>query len=365
MKEQTDLHNPLSALDRVRDPFISVDLHWRISYINRAALRMLASGQAFIPEYVSGRDLWALCPILSSTRFEEEFKRAMKEQCHYRFEAALPNFNGRLETHLYPSSDGLSIIVHDITDRQNEKALLREEAEQAIRARENTIAVVSHDLRNPVNTIGLCIHYMLRNRYQDNRIENNLRIIKRATDQMERLVKDLLDLRSLEAGQVLPIAPRAVFPSVLITEACESMEPLLNEKSLRLERQISPFLPEVIADPDQMERVLMNLLGNALKFTPSGGGICIGAKQILQEVRFHVRDTGVGIPEAHLSRIFEPFWQGERTPGSGIGLGLAIVKGIVEGHGGRAWAESLPGKGAAFYFTLPIVNSNGNCRGGL
>jgi signal transduction histidine kinase len=177
---------------------------------------------------------------------------------------------------------------------------------------------------------------------------------------MERLVQDLLDLSTIEAGHVLPIAPRPIQPSKIISEVCESMETQMEEKLVELDWPVSSMVPEVMADSDQIARVLLNLLGNALKFTPSGGRITVDAKQIQKEVRFQVSDTGQGISEADLVRVFEPFWQARRKPQSGVGLGLPIAKGIIEGHKGKIWVESKVGEGSTFYFTLPIAGNSGS-----
>ena len=186
----------------------------------------------------------------------------------------------------------------------------------------------------------------------------SLNIMKKATDQMERLIQNLLDLSVVEAGHGLPVAPKPIRPAELISEICKSMETQMGEKSLTLKYHVSPALPEVFADPDQIARAIANLLGNALKFTPRGGHITIGARHVGQEVHFHVRDTGQGIPRPDLNRIFEPFWQGRTKRQCGIGLGLPIVKSIIEGHKGRIWAKSKPGVGSTFYFTLPVINAN-------
>ena len=107
-------------------------------------------------------------------------------------------------------------------------------------------------------------------------------------------------------------------------------------------------------DRDRVLQILSNLVGNAIKFTPEGGSIFIDARVIGHEAQFSVRDTGQGISEAEIPRIFDRFWQAQSKNHAGIGLGLSIVKGLVEAHGGRAWVESTLGVGTTFFFTLPL-----------
>src|SRR5262249_10231580 len=134
-----------------------------------------------------------------------------------------------------------------------ENARLYSEAQNAISTRDLTIAVISHDLRNPVSTLSLCIG-MLRNHILDPAAEKSLHIMKKATDQMDRLIQNLLDLSVVEAGHVLPVAPKPIRPAELISEICKSMETQVGEKSLSLKYHVSPVLPEVFADPDQIAR---------------------------------------------------------------------------------------------------------------
>jgi signal transduction histidine kinase len=179
----------------------------------------------------------------------------------------------------------------------------------------------------------------------------HLQRVKRAGERMNRLVQDLLDVAKLEAGR-LGITARPVDVSALLVEAEEMLRPLAAEKSIRLERTIGDGLPSVMADPGRVLQVIGNLVGNAIKFTPTGGRITLKAERVGSEVRFSVSDTGSGIPADQLPHIFGQFWQGDRTDRRGIGLGLAIAKGLVEAHGGRISVESRVGEGTTFWFTL-------------
>jgi signal transduction histidine kinase len=133
------------------------------------------------------------------------------------------------------------------------------------------------------------------------------------------------------------------------------LTPLAQEKKVRLDREITERLPRITADAGRVLQVLSNLVGNAIKFTPEGGRIVIGAKPVAGGVEFFVSDTGPGIPPDQLERIFGRFWQADVTDRRGIGLGLTIAKGIMDAHGGRLWVESTLGQGTTFRFILGTV----------
>ena len=225
----------------------------------------------------------------------------------------------------------------------------------SLRARDEIVGVVSHDLRNPVAAVKMLSRAVL-NSASDAPAETkeNLSLIADAADQMDGLIRDLLDVTRLDVGKLV-LAPQAVEPSSLLTDALRTLRPLVADKNIGLDVQVEPGLPKVCADNERIEQVISNLVGNALKFTPAGGRIVIGAKRDDDDVVFSVADTGSGIPEAQLSKVFDRYWQSTRTDRQGAGLGLAIAKGIVEGHGGEIRIESEPGQGTTVQFTLPAA----------
>jgi signal transduction histidine kinase len=169
---------------------------------------------------------------------------------------------------------------------------------------------------------------------------------------MNRLIEDLLDVARMEAG-TLSLSPTPQPTESLLREAVEAAQPLAGEVHLLLEEPGA--LPPVLADRDRLLQVFSNLLGNALKFTPRGGQVRVGARAQDEHVRFYVRDTGPGLNEDALAHIFDRFWQLDRKDRRGAGLGLSIVKGLVEAHGGRLRVESEPGHGSTFSFTVPVA----------
>lgn len=227
----------------------------------------------------------------------------------------------------------------------------------SLRAREEMVGVVSHDLRNPVAAIRMLSGALLRG--SDNSApasKESLALIAEAADQMDALIGDLLDVTRLEAG-MLVIAPEAVDASALLNEALRTLQPLMDQKRIELAIRIGANLPKVVADIERIQQALSNLIGNAIKFTPTGGKVVIEALADSDKVTVSIADTGIGISEEDLPRVFDRYWQSTRTNRQGAGLGLAIAKGIIESHGGNLWLESRIGKGTVAQFSLPVANA--------
>jgi signal transduction histidine kinase len=239
-----------------------------------------------------------------------------------------------------------------------ENARLYQAAQHATKVRDEVLGIVAHDLRSPLNSISLWTQLVERLLQKlgsadlQTRSQEALGSIASACRRMSRLIQDLLDVARLEAGR-LSVTMSLQTPASLLREAIDQASPEATGFQLHLEAPEAA--PPVLADRDRILQVFSNLLGNALKFTPAGGEIWVGARVEGEQVRFHVRDTGPGIPPESLAHIFDRFWQANRTDRRGAGLGLSIAKGIVEAHGGTIQVESEPGRGSTFSFTLPQV----------
>jgi len=183
------------------------------------------------------------------------------------------------------------------------------------------------------------------------------RRIQRSGARMNRLIGDLVDVASIEAG-ALTVTPQLGDPKQVVTEAVDTFQAQASASGVSLVAETPPG-PSTVAELDHARilQVLANLVGNAIKFTPSGGSVVVRFERTEQELRFAVRDTGRGISADQLESIFERFHQIEKRDGRGVGLGLYISKCIVQGHGGRIWVESRPGEGSSFWFTLPVANA--------
>ncbi|MEO8379256.1 MAG: HAMP domain-containing sensor histidine kinase [Acidobacteriota bacterium] len=235
-----------------------------------------------------------------------------------------------------------------------DNARLYLESQQAVRAREEVLAIVSHDLRNPLSAVSLGASLMKMSDTLHDEDREQVETIEAAARRMNRLIADLLDVTRLEGGKRLPIEVTSVDPALLLREAEELFRAQANALAVILDCAMDGPLPAVRADRHRVMQVLSNLIGNSLKFTPPEGRVGVRASLTGQDVTFTISDTGLGIPKENLGDIFSPYWQAKRAERLGAGLGLAIAKGIVEAHGGRIWVESEPGSGTDFHFTLPV-----------
>jgi CheY-like chemotaxis protein len=234
-----------------------------------------------------------------------------------------------------------------------ENARLHQAERRATQARDEVLGIVAHDLRNPLANI-LLHTALLRgpDERPDPRSRKPADSIERAAKRVSRIIDELLDVTRLESGR-LAIERARISAAELMAEVAESHGSFASS-TIELRCDVPQDLPDVRAERSRVLRVFENLMSNALKCTAQGS-ISIGAKQLADEVVFWVADTGVGIAEQDLPRVFDRFWQGRKAERGSAGLGLAIVKGIVEAHGGRAWVESQLGVGTTFYFTLLIA----------
>jgi signal transduction histidine kinase/DNA-binding NarL/FixJ family response regulator len=239
-----------------------------------------------------------------------------------------------------------------------ENARLFKAAQEATRARDDLVAIVSHDLRNPVHTIHMAASFLLDIApANDRRVQarRQLEVIQRSATRANRLIQDLLDVARIQAGG-LAVDPVPVDVKSLVHEAAEAATPLATAAHLTVLCEVPDPSPQVSSDRERVLQVFANLIGNAIKFTPKGGEIRIVARCSDAEITFTVADTGPGIPGEHLDHVFDRYWQAKSTAKLGTGLGLSIAKGIVEAHGGRIWVESPPNSGAHFNFTLPAAS---------
>jgi len=247
-----------------------------------------------------------------------------------------------------------SVVLRDIT----EQVELHKRLQRAVQARDDTVGVVAHDLRNPVSAVKMLSTAVLnREEHQiSDEGREQLRLIREAALQMDRLIQDLLDVTRVETGR-LGLNKQPVTTVALLEGALQTLRPLVDQANIALRVEVSPTLPQVQADPERIGQVLSNLVGNSIKFTDAGGEILVRAIQTGSDVQVSVTDTGSGISRDQLPNIFDRFWQNAQSPirSRGAGLGLPIARGIVHAHGGRMWAESEIGKGSTFYFTLPVV----------
>ena len=239
------------------------------------------------------------------------------------------------------------------TNRSLEAA--RDEAQAASRAREEVLAIVAHDLRNPLNLVMMTTQLFIDLEPSGDRRKDLLGVIDRSAHRMNRLIEDLLEVVRIEGGR-LAFDVRAVTAETILVQTEELFQFAAAQKGVSLiVEKVSPELT-VSADAERVLQAMGNLVGNALKFVERGGTIRLGCAAEGAQLRFAVADSGPGMAPSQLERLFEKFWQARRDR-RGVGLGLTIARGIVEAHGGRIWADSRVGEGSTFYFTLPAASS--------
>jgi signal transduction histidine kinase len=240
----------------------------------------------------------------------------------------------------------LAVLVSVCSDN----LVLYDTAARAVRARDDVMAVVSHDLRNPLNNVRLGVN-LLRDAVPQKE-QSVIERVERNVTHMARLVDDLVDMVRLEGGK-LELNTRVERVADLLEQASQLIADSARDHGLRFTREACDAASRVWADRDRVLQVLSNLLGNALKFTPQGGQVTLAAIDEVDSVRFEVRDTGRGIPAEEGDKVFSRFWRSDPKKRQGLGLGLYIAKGLIQAQRGRLWFESEEGRGTSFFFTLP------------
>jgi PAS domain S-box-containing protein len=244
---------------------------------------------------------------------------------------------------------GASKIARDITEQNR----LRRKADEASRAKDEFLATLSHELRTPLNTVSGYIMMLRRGQLDDAQRERALEVMARNAEALAQLVSDLLDSSQVVTGRIrLEFKPCDL--AQIVTQALDSIHPAADSKQVRLEARIPDAFP-FFGDPDRLLQILWNLLTNAVKFTPGGGTITVTLEEGPGIARVTVADTGEGIPEGALQRVFARFWQGDAPGQGGLGLGLALARHFVELHGGTIAASSAgPALGSTFTIELPV-----------
>ena len=248
-------------------------------------------------------------------------------------------------------------IYPNLLARSIRYALERKRAESM---KDEFVNMVSHELRTPLTTVrefaSILADQIAGPLTQDQ--QDYLGIINSNLERLGRMIDSLLDVAKIEAGHI-QLSKSLVDVQALLDHVLKSLRPLAEPKGIQLLLELPPARPEILADADKLTQILVNLVGNAIKFTPDGGRVTIGLRAHASEVHFSVADTGVGVPADDLPRLFQKFQQFHKPPKGqpqGSGLGLAISKRLIELHGGRIWAESAEGRGSVFTFSLPTYN---------
>jgi signal transduction histidine kinase len=260
----------------------------------------------------------------------------------------------------------------ELTEKNRRLAQAVERLQEADRVKSNFLATVSHELRTPLTSVIGYSEMLLEGIAGELNDEQReyVRTVMEKGDQLLQLITGILDISRMEAGEMKISKSPFELEDVLST-ALSTVAPHARRKKLTLHCTLEPGLPLVFGDRDKVRQVLLNLIGNAIKFTPEGGRIEIAAMVATlaqpapdlpadspRGVRIWVKDSGIGVPLEHQKRVFDPFFQVDNSSTreyGGTGLGLSIVRRLVEAHGGAVWVDSENGKGSTFAFTIPLA----------
>jgi signal transduction histidine kinase len=233
------------------------------------------------------------------------------------------------------------------------------------KAKDDFVNAVSHELRTPLAAIEGYLDFLIEGgrMVPEEKIKKALNIMKSSSQRLTSFINDVLDIAKIKASK-MSLKKESRSLKEIADKVVKLLVGVAQKKNIEIGMEFAMDLPEVIADEDRIGQVFTNLIGNAIKFTPRNGSITVGAEiENPKFVKAYVKDTGPGIPKEDLGKIFRQFEQSKGARDidgpKGTGLGLAIAEGIIKSHGGRIWAESEPGKGTAFYFSLPRIIEEG------
>jgi two-component system phosphate regulon sensor histidine kinase PhoR len=327
-----------AVLDQITDGVLIADASGHIQFANPAAERLFEGGQPALGHSV--------VEALRHHQLVETWRRCQQTGELQSEAVEVPASRQFLQMVAIPDrhAGGSILLVQDLTRLRRLETVRRD-----------FISNVSHELRTPLASLRALTETLQEGALDDPPAARRfLGRIQTEVDALTQMAAELLELSRIESGQV-PLNFTIIPVEKLLNMAGERMRMQAERAGLTLRIECPSVLPDVLIDASRMEQVLVNLIHNAVKFTPPGGDVILQAKQEGSFVRISVKDTGEGIPADDLGRIFERFYRVDRSrSGSGTGLGLSIARHLVEAHGGKIWAESREGQGSTFYFTVPV-----------
>ncbi|MEO7010217.1 MAG: ATP-binding protein [Caldimonas sp.] len=368
-----------NLLGSITDALLTLDHEWRFTFVNGEALRILRRPS----DNIIGCNIWEELPELAGTELQRELRQAMQAATGSRFEVFYAPWKGWLGVNCYPSKAGLSIYFSDVTQKRKDQDALRElnadlearvaartaeltqareDAEQANRAKSVFLAVMSHEIRTPMNGVVGMIDVLEQSHLKSSQARI-VQTVRESTDALLTIVDDVLDFSKIEAGQ-FHIDHEPMSLQSVVGQVRDTLDHLASSKGVCLQLAIDAQLPaRVLGDSHRLRQVLLNLVGNAIKFSSSKGGtgsVALRARLLhLMErrcrVEFVVEDDGIGMDEATLSRLFTPFMQADGSTTrrfGGSGLGLSISHRLASLMGGKIEVASQPGQGSRFILTM-------------
>jgi two-component system phosphate regulon sensor histidine kinase PhoR len=343
--EINDLHNERATLDAVlqkmTDGVLIVDAQGKVQLVNPAAIKMFSIssnssiGKSLIEvvRHHQPAEMWQRC-------------QATGEAQRVDFEVGHRLSLQGIATSLSPAISGSTLLLFQDITRQRQIETMRRDF----------VSNVSHELRTPLAALKALTETLQSGALEDPAAAHRfLGQMETEVDSLSLMINELLELSRIESGRV-PLNLASTRPFDIVNPASDRLRLQAERAGLTLTIDCPEDLPTVLADGTRVQQVVVNLLHNAIKFTPSGGQVNVRAAQKDDAIQFVITDTGIGIAADDLPRIFERFYKVDRSRAtSGTGLGLAIARHLIEAHGGRIWVESEVGKGSAFYFTIPLA----------
>jgi len=351
-------------LASIREDFVLFDSQWRVFYLNAQAATTMRMSR----EEILGKNFWDLFPDLVGTEFYNRLHQVRRDQTLTQFEYYYPAWDCWFENLVYPTPDGIVSLSTNITERKQIEAereqllsreqVAREAAEQANRIKDEFLAVLSHELRSPLNPILGWSKLLQQGKLDATKTQIGLATIERNVQLQAQLIDDLLDISRILRGK-LSLNQTPVNLRMVISSALETVRLAASAKSLQIQTVLPSDVGTVMGDAGRLQQIVWNLLSNAVKFTNQGGQITVALTQIGTHAQIQVMDTGKGINPDFLPYVFEHFRQEDGATTrkfGGLGLGLAIARQIVEMHGGQIGVDSSgEGQGTTFTVKLPLA----------
>ena len=325
-----------TVLDQITDGVLIADATGMIKFANPAAGRLFQ---------FSNPVNHSIAEVVRNHQLVEAWRRGQQTRQIQSESVEVPTRHQYLQLVVIPDqhTSGSLLLAQDLTRLRRLETVRRD-----------FVSNLSHELRTPLASLKALAETLQEGALDDPPAARRfVDQIQTEVDALTQMVNELLELSKIESGRFsLDRVP--VPASDLLKSAARRMQLQVERARLQLRVECGDGLPDIPVDSQRLEQVLVNLIHNAVKFTRAGGEVVLFAHPAPGEVRFGVRDTGVGIPADEVSRIFERFYRVDKSrSGSGTGLGLSIAKHIIEAHGGKIWAESMEGQGSTFYFTIP------------
>jgi signal transduction histidine kinase len=355
-----------SVLDAMGDGVLTLDRQWRFTYVNRRYTELVSRDAAAL----LGGVLWELFPGADARPIGQALRRAMADGSPANVVALSPALHKWIEGDIYPTPQGLTVFVRDVTGRveaEHQRAVelaalqnARMEMERISRLKDEFLATVSHELRTPLNAVAGWSQVLAHGTALPPDAAAATQRIQRSAALLTKLVDDLLDVARVATGK-LHFSMARVDMTRVLEHALDNARVAADGKGLSIGVTSCAGPLWIRGDAARLQQAIGNLLSNAVKFTPEGGTVYVGLRREGREAKLEVRDTGAGIAPAFLPRVFEHFSQSDDMNAAalgGLGLGLSIVRHVIEAHRGTVTAASDgPHRGATFTVTLPVEST--------